>query len=357
MHDPRYPLAEAHVRPFCRVLPDGSRTRALTPDTLLCEYRIDRALTGKNITAAVIGAFDVPSAEADLAVFSAAFGLPEAELRVVRMGHGSRMVSAWAMEANADLAWLHAAAPDAALLCVLAKDARLSSVIDAAEYAAELGAKVVSMSFGIAEFAGQTAYESRLAKHDALFVASAGDVGGAVFYPASSAHVLCVGGCKAYRSGTCRVYGRTAMQDSGGGISRYIPCPAYQQNAVPGSVFRAVPDVVLDASNDPGYAVYTAACGWQTFGGTSIAAPIMAGICADLLAAFPSVSPHALPPLLYSLAARDGGGYCFDDITVGTSGRHHAEHGFDLCTGLGCPNVTQLVRMLRTACTNDFVEK
>ena len=355
---PRYPLAYPFAFPFvqeqtvCRTPP----ACALTPARAHLDLAALPLADGKGVTAAVIGAFDAPRLHEDMARFDCAFSLPAADLSVEYLSTRRHTVSSWATEISADAEWLHAMAPAAKIIAVVAADSHLDSLTAAVERAAKKGAKVISMSYGMAEFASQTAFDERLAKTDALLVASAGDEGGRVYYPASSPYVLAVGGCRTYRNGVGNVLRRTAIT-SGGGFSAYEKCPAWQKAVLPcGESRRAVPDVALDADMTPGYAVCSLySGGWRVCGGTSVAAPIMAGICAGLLSLTPHVPARSILPFLYELAAKDR--YCFDDIVVGTSGTNRAGAGYDLCTGLGCPNVHLIAEAWRKAHEDDFVEK
>jgi len=82
-----------------------------------------------------------------------------------------------------------------------------------------------------------------------------------------------------------------------------------------------------------------------TIGGTSWSAPTWAGICALINQARIAAGQPALPylgPLIYPL----NGAAAFHDITQGSNGAYRAGPGYDLCTGLGAPNVAALVQAL-----------
>ena len=144
---------------------------------------------------------------------------------------------------------------------------------------------------------------------------------------------------------------------SGGGVSRYFPLPAWQQNAgVPaaknpaGPIMRGVPDVAADAASESGYRIV---CDGQQFpdparslpaiGGTSAVAPLWAGLVACINQAIGSPIGF-INPFLYSLPAGSG---VFRDITVGTNGDYTAGPGWDPCTGLGSANGAELLRLLQ----------
>ncbi|WP_198924780.1 hypothetical protein, partial [Nitrospirillum viridazoti] len=84
----------------------------------------------------------------------------------------------------------------------------------------------------------------------------------------------------------------------------------------------------------------------EQIGGTSWSAPLWAGFCALINEARTKAGKGTLPflnPLLYPLL----GTPCFRDITQGSNGAYSAGPGYDLVTGLGVPNVAQLVSRLR----------
>ena len=136
---------------------------------------------------------------------------------------------------------------------------------------------------------------------------------------------------------------------SGGGISAYEPQPAYQNGIVTQSEdMRTVPDVAMDAAGPSGAAVYDSYSGgiadpWYDMYGTSLAAPMWAGLIAiadqgrALQGLAPLDGPTQTLPAIYSLPASD-----FHDITVGNNG-YEAGPGYDLVTGRGSPIANLLV--------------
>src|SRR5205085_5712240 len=105
---------------------------------------------------------------------------------------------------------------------------------------------------------------------------------------------------------------------------------------------RETPDVALSARpKRTGYIMYCSRCGfgqavaWTSVGGTSAAAPLMAGLTADADESAGKQLGFA-NPFLYAQA--DTG--VFHDIVSGKnsllgSRRYHARPGFDMATGLG----------------------
>jgi subtilase family serine protease len=113
-----------------------------------------------------------------------------------------------------------------------------------------------------------------------------------------------------------------------------------------GSYCREVPDV--SALADTIYLQYVNG-GWQSWGGTSLAAPLWAALFA-LADASPTCAGRAIGfanPLLYEVAAAEPA--AFHDVVMGTNDltgknghKYPALPGYDMATGLGTPNVSVL---------------
>ena len=83
-------------------------------------------------------------------------------------------------------------------------------------------------------------------------------------------------------------------------------------------------------------------------GGTSWSAPTWAGFCALINEARLNAGLPALPflnPKIYPLL----GSGSFRDVTSGNNGNFNAGPGYDRVTGLGAPNVAQLIAALTRA--------
>lgn len=136
----------------------------------------------------------------------------------------------------------------------------------------------------------------------------------------------------------------TAWEDTGGGFSTYEPRPAFQA-AVAAKVgtHRGVPDVAAIGNPRTGVWVYNSfdntysgqLYAWSIFGGTSVAAPLWAGIVNH--AGHFSASTAAEEALIYANAAAAAS---FRDVTNGSCGYYDgylAVSGWDPCTGNGAP--------------------
>jgi pseudomonalisin len=112
---------------------------------------------------------------------------------------------------------------------------------------------------------------------------------------------------------------------TGGGASEYIAKPSWQTGTgVPADGMRDVPDVALSSATHDGYVACLAYAGgdcskqeFEVFGGTSAAAPGMAGIVALINTATGSAAGN-VNPLLFVLAASSSN--VFHDVTETTAG-------------------------------------
>jgi len=150
---------------------------------------------------------------------------------------------------------------------------------------------------------------------------------------------------------------------SSGGVSTTVPIPSWQKgiNMVTNhgsATFRNVPDVALTADN-----IFVVSSGGQggIFGGTSAATPLWAGFMALInQQAAQSSQPSVgfLAPKAYALLASPNYTNYFHDITVGNNfwdlslTNFPAVPGYDLCTGLGTPNGTNIINILAGFTTN-----
>src|SRR5205823_11568369 len=115
--------------------------------------------------------------------------------------------------------------------------------------AVQRGASVVSNSWGGSEFSGQLGYDNHFSATGVTFLASSGDSGAGVEYPASSPGVVAVGGTTLSTDASGNYAGETAWSGSGGGQSAFEVEPLYQANyPVPNDSGgkRGVPDVSYD---------------------------------------------------------------------------------------------------------------
>ena len=137
----------------------------------------------------------------------------------------------------------------------------------------------------------------------------------------------------------------SAWSDTGGGVGTVFSRPSWQTGAgVPSGSFKFVPDVASAADPDTGCLVIQ---GGQAneFGGTSWSAPTWAGICALINQARANNGQQPiglLGPKIYPFIGTSK----FQDVTSGNNGPNgmwDAGAGYDLCTGIGTPNISALL--------------
>ena len=181
-----------------------------------------------------------------------------------------------------------------------------------------------------------------------------------VQYPAASQYVVGVGGTTLLTNGVQTTqYGSAYTYNSeiawyagGGGLSQFEASPWWQQAAFLPSAeddAKAVPDVAYDADPESGANVVVDGSA-EGVGGTSLSSPMMLGTWARVLQANPSIGYGA--PVLYSLYVGTSNltpyypKAGFHDIILGANGLYPATVGYDLTTGLGTPDIDQLVLAL-----------
>ncbi|HEY5152226.1 MAG TPA: S53 family peptidase [Mycobacterium sp.] len=138
-------------------------------------------------------------------------------------------------------------------------------------------------------------------------------------------------------------------QGTGGGVSALFARPYWQDDLTParGAGQRLTPDIA--AVSDPLTGVKIVFNQHVVAGGgTSQAAPIWAGLAAVMnqyLIAHGGQPLGDLNPLLYRVAARSRLP-AYHDVTLGGNAVDNAGPGYDLVTGLGTPDVNNLVQDL-----------
>ncbi len=348
---------------------------------------------GAGQTVYVVGAKHNPNVAAELAAFNQKFGLPACPAKVLPATTGLPLASAslatgcelwvaygtasgaiastapaydagWATEMALDVQWVHAIAPLARIVLIEAPDPSLNSLLGAIRLANAMGPGVVSMSFGAQEGAWTGSVDSAFSAAGMTYLAATGDSGAGVNWPSVSPNVIAVGGTTLTYSGS-GARSEVSWSGTGGGTSGFIGVPAYQKSSVPGTASlarRTVADVAMNA--DPATGQYVAVMQpgsstvqWISAGGTSLAAPMWAGLVAVAnanrqQATLPVMAGgHAL---LYGQIGAVASSYAsgFADIRLGSHGTCStcsATPGYDQLTGLGTPNAGALVSLLTGA--------
>lgn len=326
---------------------------AETPGSVACVYRLVPGPAGCPIATsttvptggigaiAIVDAGDYPSAASDLHAFSSYFGLPDADFQVVYAdGTKPPVYSEWLVEEALDIEWAHAMAPNAKLFLVESvlhnTDPTWRAVSVASKLVAENGGGVISMSWGISEWAKEVHFDDVFNREGVVFFAASGDEGlGVPFHPAASPDVVSVGGTYFNRDSNGKFLNEQYYSYGGGGdLSEFEARPSYQDvisNLV--GTQRGFPDVASDFCCA---AIYLQ--GWTEVGGTSWASPTMAGIV-DAAGHLEKSSQDELSRIYGEYAKSVAGEDIpatppFYDITTGDA---RCVAGWDICAGVGSP--------------------
>ena len=323
--------------------------------------------TGQSI--AVVGQTAINKSDIDL--FRSAFSLPAINLQQILVGTNPGISTNDLPESDLDIEWSSAVAKNATIMFVYSDDVWTSAL-----YAVDNAvAPVITMSYGeceqsdLGDLPGFRAAAQQANAEGITWFAAAGDSGAAdcedqgaataqdglaVDVPGSIPEITSMGGTELDEgsgsywnaSGTAIsyipeiVWNDTAIDQQlaggGGGTSVYFPHPGWQTGpGVPNDAFRHVPDLAFSASADhDGYYVYTGGSA-NIFGGTSVAAPTMAGVTALLNQYLVSTGIQKQPgignlnPSLYRLGQSTTN--VFHDVSAGNNAMPCA---------IGSPNCT-----------------
>src|SRR3954452_20193046 len=321
------------------------------PSDLQSAYNLP-AFTGTP-TVAIVDAYDDPNAAADLAAYRRQYGRPACGTgcfkKVNQNGVGGSYPSpdtGWAEEISLDLDMVSSACPTCNILLVEANSNSFTDLMKAVDTAAASGAVAVSNSYGAPEFLGETSYDSHFDLPGTAITVSSGDNGYGAEYPASSRFVTATGGTSLSTASNARGFSETAWSGAGSGCSAYEAKPAWQtQPPVPTTCARrTVADVSSVSNPNTGVAVYNTYGGdpgWMVFGGTSAAAPFIAGVYAVgglKSQQYAANWPYANRSALFDVTSGSNGRCTNGKKNSGGAYLCTAGSGYDGPTGLGTPN-------------------
>jgi len=210
--------------------------------------------------------------------------------------------------------------------------------------------KIINVSLGECELDAGPSGDGSAAAADAIFAnavaqgqtfsVSTGDSGAdecgnatnTPSWPADSQYVVAVAGTRLDAS-TTTWSSETVWSDSGGSQSTFEPKPSWQASFGVAGSNRGVADVAFDGDPSSGSIIVLNGSLAQ-FGGTSLSAPLFAGVWVRELYAFPTIGFAG--PVIYALPSGD-----FHDITSGKNGGgetgigYFAKAGYDYASGRG----------------------
>jgi subtilase family serine protease len=353
----RHVVQQAGVRGLASIGPAGG----LTPSDLGTAYGLTTT-GGSGQTIAIVVAYNAPNIGADLAVFDAQYGLATCALgsclRVVDQSGGNALppddTDGWSLEATLDVEAAHSTCQSCKIILVEANSPSNADIAAAENEAVALHATEVSNSFGDFESTSDPTFQAAFNHPGTVITAAAGDDGYYSFdqlaaanepvIPASYSTVIAVGGTSLYLGQNATrqsetVWNANGVQDffqqnflglalgaGGGGCSTHFAAPAWQTHlsvwpSTACGPMRLSADVAAVGDSLTGFDIYDsydcgATCGdaapdWVTVGGTSLAAPIIAGVFALAGGA------QGVPYPALTLYGHLGRAY---DVTVGGSG-------------------------------------
>ena len=322
--------------------PNASSPSGLNPADIQSAYKLSGSSTS---TVAIVDAYNDPNAESDLGVYRSQFGLPACTTangcfkKVSQTGSTTNLPknnASWSVEESLDIDMVSATCPTCHILLVEASSNSFANLATAVNYAASVpGVTAISNSYGGSDSAETSSYN-----HPGIAItASSGDSGYGVEAPASYPDVIGVGGTSLTHASNTRGWSETAWSGAGSGCSSLNAKPSWQTSVTQCSG-DAVADVSAVADPNTGVSVYDSTpyqglSGWEVWGGTSVASPIIASV-------FALSGNTAGYPASYTWANASG----LFDVTSGSNGSCspsiwcHAGTGWDGPTGLGTPNGT-----------------
>jgi subtilase family serine protease len=237
-------------------------------------YNLPSSTNGSGQIVAIVDAYDNPNVASDLAVYRNHYGLPKAKFfkynQYGQQGHYPKSKPSWGFEIDLDVDMVSAACPKCTIYLIEANGFFNGTDIDQAETeAVKLGAHIINNSF---ECSAHCFRPEAFGAPGVTYVASAGDSAYFAAEPSRFGSVVSVGGTLLSKKGS--IYNEVVWPDTGGGCASGVSKPSWQHD--PGCSGRTANDVAAVAWDAVAYNSYGYS-GWLTAGGTSIAAPIIAG--------------------------------------------------------------------------------
>lgn len=357
--------------------------RSFSPAQILTAYNAaNLGFTGGNSTArqriAIVA--DVLPATSDLAAFWSRQGVARTGAYETSTPNGAAGTTTPGIEVTLDTEWSSSIAPGADVRVYAAGSTSFNAFgvcfqqmindIEAGTMIQEL-----SISYGLGEVdAGQaSAVKSYFTSFDNQYLqvlaglgvsifSSTGDHGSSpngtleVSYYSSSPNVTAVGGTSLGVNPDGSYLGENAWSGSGGGASIVFSRPGWQVGvSVPAGSARLVPDVCLPADPYTGCdltfngQIYDSDGNTSGFleGGTSWSSPTWAGLAALINQSRAALNPARaalglVAARVYPLIGTDN----FFDVTMGSNTAYAAAAGYDETTGIGSPNMANLLGTL-----------
>jgi subtilase family serine protease len=341
---------------------------------------ITKTSTSRQVTIAIIIAYTYPNLKKDLQTYwqnNINFGTGTNATPVPNINiktFGTTQNFGWGQEECLDVQMVCTMNPNANIWVVEAKSAYITDLITALNFATSssgANADIISMSWGSTEDSiySQSQFTTIFSSYpNKCFCAASGD-SNRVLWPSTSPNVIAVGGTTLVWTpdiSSTLIRTEYSWNGTGCGYSKIFSSPTYQSSNIPNNLIntkRSTPDLALIAN--PQTSVYILhANNWCGFGGTSVSTPIFAGMLSlavqkrlnegktGLTTVISTISscPN-VQTALYNSKQSNSYSNIFNDINIGsnngtnsngTKTLYNTGTGFDIATGLGSPNCTNM---------------
>jgi subtilase family serine protease len=328
-----------------------------TPNQIKKAYSINNIIPLRNIRrpiVTIVAAYNNPYLQRDIDAFGRVFGLPKCNYTIHNFSR--RFSPNWAVEATLNVQWVYAINPHAQIRIVLAASHLTNDMLNAVKFANNknnfkppIDTDIMSMSWGSQDTGNLSSYNNSFTNSNTIYLASSGN-NNRVSVPSACTNVLAIGGTSLNINASFNRVLESVWSKSGCGYSLSFNKPVYQPS-ISSNNKRISPDVACVADpNTPCYIIIGNKA--YTTGGTSLAAPIVAGMLSLVTQSrlnnrkftYTSVANNynSIQPLLYNRTNSD----CFFDVTQGNSSIYSAASGFDVASGNGVFNVNNAVNKL-----------
>ena len=312
---------------------------------------IKNLLNIRRVTIAIITAYHNHYLKTDMDYFSSRFNLPKCNLQVYNLGRNT-FNSNWAIESTLDVQWSFAINPNSKIILVEARSNNFNDMSAAIIFANKLNPDIVTMSWGQHDLGNNPSWTNICNNKKTCYLAASGD-SNILAFPSVTPNVMSIGGTSLLLDDNNEILLEKPWALSGSGFSKSFSKPNYQPIlSSNNSNKRMGPDICSVGDPKTGVLIVANKKPYR-IGGTSVSAPIIAGIISlaiqhrlnnkkSPLTTIPNLS-NSIQPLLYNQSIYND---CFNDIITGSSGTNTATKGFDLATGLGSIKCDSLINNL-----------
>jgi len=356
---------QAHT--FARPL-TGAHTETITghfPTEFSSIYGASTAAAASAVTVGIITEGSLAQTKADLATFATNHGLPAVTTFTVNTNGTSGDTSGtgeWDLDSQ-DIVGMSGGRVKSLIFYNIPSLTNSDLVADFNTVVTANKTKIINVSLGECETGAGPSGDGSAAAADAIFAnavaqgqtfsISTGDSGAdecgnltnTPSWPADSKYVVAAAGTLLNAS-TTTWSGETVWTFSGGSTSTFEPKPSWQGTFGITGTKRVVADIAFDGDPNSGSIIVLNGSLAQ-FGGTSLSAPLFAGVWARVLQKYPTVGFAA--PVIYLLQTAD-----FHDITSGknsggeTGIGFFAKAGYDAASGRGSMMVDSVISDIGT---------